>query len=267
MTGTGFDACFTSSKSTSLDGRGCGIDAISEVWLTHEAHLRTIAVPRVLEIGAGKDLRQNLYLSKVAHSQTVVDIAAMLDIEALNQAIVQLARLKPSIECVRCNDIDDLLEHYRIRYIAPLHLAGPGGSPFHDDEFNACTSTSTLEHIPRHELERTLVELKRIVCRGGLISAVIDYSDHYAHTDRNIGKLNYLKFSEAQYERYNHAHHYQNRLRHYHYVELFRQLDYEIVTEQALNFAPCPDSVSTDFDTNEPTLCATQGVFLLRNDK
>ena len=163
--------------------------------------------------------------------------------------------------------IDDLLEHYRIRYIAPLHLAGPGGSPFQDDEFNACTSTSTLEHIPRHELERTLVELKRIVCRGGLISAVIDYSDHYAHTDRNIGKLNYLKFSEAQYERYNRAHHYQNRLRHYHYVELFRQLDYEIVTEQALNFAPCPDSVSTDFDTNEPTLCATQGVFLLRNDK
>ena len=34
---------------------------------------------------------------------------------------------------------------------------------------------------------------------GGVISAVIDYTDHYAYTDKTIGMLNYLQFSESEW--------------------------------------------------------------------
>ena len=35
---------------------------------------------------------------------------------------------------------------------------------------------------------------QKIVKKNGIISAAIDYSDHYSHTDNNIENLNFLQF-------------------------------------------------------------------------
>ena len=57
--------------------------------------------------------------------------------------------------------------------------------------------------------------------KNGMISAIIDYSDHYAHTDPAIGLLNFLNYSSDDWKKYNHESHYQNRLRHYEYIDIF----------------------------------------------
>ena len=37
-----------------------------------------------------------------------------------------------------------------------------------------------------------LLGVHRLLVPNGILTAKIDYSDHYSHTDRNISKLNFL---------------------------------------------------------------------------
>jgi SAM-dependent methyltransferase len=148
--------------------------------------------------------------------------------------------------------------------MAPLDLRA---SSFTDGAFDACISTNTLEHIPGSDIVKIFTELRRVVRHDGLLSAVIDYSDHYAHTDARIGPLNYLQYSSAEFAKYNHSVHYQNRLRHYDYLRIFKELGYAIVEDQALDCATPPRRIAAEFDSSHPTLCATRGIFLLRNQR
>ena len=83
-------------------------------------------------------------------------------------------------------------------------------------------TTSVLEHIPPEQIARILREAHRILPPGGAImSHVIDYSDHYAHSDARITPYHYLSFEEPTWRRFNPGIHYQNRLRHVDYRPLF----------------------------------------------
>ena len=88
--------------------------------------------------------------------------------------------------------------------------------------------SATLEHIRKIDLY-DLKELYRIIKAGGLVSAVIDYSDHYSHSDSSISQLNFLRFSESEWKTYNHRYHYQNRLRHERYIELFQHYGFKLI--------------------------------------
>jgi hypothetical protein len=121
-----------------------------------------------------------------------------------------------------------------------------------------------LEHIPRDSIIGIFTELKRIVRPGGLISAVIDYSDHYAHTDGSISLLNFLRLSGREFDKYNHRVHFQNRLRHYDYEEIFAGLGFEILRNEPLNSVELPSIVSEDFRSDSPTISCTKGIFLLK---
>ena len=63
----------------------------------------------------------------------------------------------------------------------------------------------------------------------GLMSHMIDYSDHYALSDPNINEFNYLRFNEQQWRKFNPSIHFQNRLRSQFYMELFTECGFEIV--------------------------------------
>ena len=66
-------------------------------------------------------------------------------------------------------------------------------------------------------------ELKTILKPGGLSSLIIDYSDHYSHADKNISPLNYLKYSDKEWKKYNNQYLFQNRLRHQDYKNIFKE--------------------------------------------
>ncbi|WP_193741349.1 methyltransferase domain-containing protein [Prochlorococcus marinus] len=181
----------------------------------------------VFEFGAGKSLAQNLYLSNFVKRQFVVDLYPMLDFELVDyerQKLLETKKLRSSIKIKNQND----LEAYGIYYIAPydatkIHLS--------DRSIDACISTNTLEHIPKFDIILIFSELYKKLKDEGIVSLIIDYSDHYAHTDNNISLLNFLKFSHHQWKRYNHKIHFQNRLRHYEYIDIFKKIGFRTIKD------------------------------------
>lgn len=236
------------------------IPDINKNWLVHRENLASLGRPLVIEFGAGKNLAQNIYLSDYTRGQYVVDIVNMLDIDQFNEAARKIAHLKRGwFKPVRT--LADIRELYNINYMAPYDASH---MDFDDNALDACISTNTLEHIPRESLVQIFTELKRIIRPGGLISAVIDYSDHYAHTDKNISRLNFLRFSDKEFSKYNHKVHYQNRLRHYDYEEMFAELGFEQLRHEALNKVTLPVAIANVFRTGDPSLPYATGCFLLR---
>ena len=235
------------------------ITAVNPNWVTHAANLASIDRPSVLEFGAGKSLAQNIYLSHIASHQTVVDLFDMIDISQFDDAARQISAIS-DLPYRPVETLTDIEANYAIQYRAPYDV---NRTDFADDAFDACISTNTLEHIPEDSIITILQELKRVIRPGGLISAVIDYSDHYAHTDRNISYLNFLTFSASEFARHNHRVHFQNRLRHADFERIFNDLGFEIRRNEALSPVDLPAFISIQFDATNPTITATKGIFLL----
>lgn len=230
----------------------------------HEVALKQLGSPTVIEFGAGKHLAQNIYLSGIAGEQIVVDLNKMLDFELMNQAIGEIHPAVNKADAPLCYNLEDLQRSYSIFYRAPFDAAH---TELETDSVDACITTNTLEHIPLAELKSIFREMRQILRPGGLVSLIIDYSDHYSHTDKTIGRLNYLQFSEQDFRTHNHKNHFQNRLRHQDYALLFNQQGFAIIAQQALMPCPLPLRVDAMFDVSIPTTTATRGVFLLRNTK
>ena len=232
-------------------------------WNSHKETINKYNTKGTLfEFGAGKSLIQNLFLTNVVSNQIVVDLNSMIDINLVNKSIDTLCDLDIPLEKGHIADLKDLENKYNILYKAPYDASK---TDLDDDEIDICISTNTLEHIPKDLLYFILKEIKRILKKDGLISAVIDYSDHYSHTDKSINALNYLKYNEKSWKRYNHDCHYQNRLRHYDYKDIFEKVGFEILEE---NIIYNEDNISEDLRNkflNYPnSWCATSGYFVLR---
>jgi SAM-dependent methyltransferase len=149
----------------------------------------------------------------------------MLDYNLINNMRHQISKLVALKSEAKIDSLDKL-GLYGIEYRAPYDAAK---TDFDDKSVDACISTNTLEHIPKESIIAIFLELNRILKDGGIVSAKIDYSDHYANTDKNISLLNYLNFDESSWQRYNHNCHYQNRLRHYDYIEIFNRCGFDVI--------------------------------------
>jgi cyclopropane fatty-acyl-phospholipid synthase-like methyltransferase len=207
-----------------LIGRGSTVP-ISPSWEFHLANLRKFNVARSIEFGAGKHLGMAIFLSRLGHRQVAVDLNRMIDLALVNKAVGTVGvKLKRAVE-----NLDDLRDFCRIEYFAPVDMQK---TSFESNSFDACVSTNVLEHVPVDVIRGIWEETWRLLKPGGIVSAKIDYSDHYAHTDRSISKLNYLSFSDREWSRYNHNCHFQNRLRHKHHLELLESRGFEILEER-----------------------------------
>jgi hypothetical protein len=234
-------------------------------WLFHQKNLSSLTSTNVFEFGAGQSLSQNIYLSQFFNNQTVVDIFPMLSLTHFNSASLLLSKITKNNNLFKpVANVNDISIFFNIQYLAPLDISF---FKFPPDSFDACISTNTLEHIPKHQLVQIFNNLKNIICNDGLISIVIDYSDHYAYTDSTISRLNFLSFSTIEFNTFNHKVHFQNRLRHTDYLELFKSLGFEVIYDNASDFTTPPNFVSPEFDLGDPLLFSTKGNFLLRINK
>lgn len=236
---------------------------IPTAWHFHEEVLGRYAPKRLIEFGAGKNLGQNLFLSRPGLRQQVVDLNAMLDLTLVNHVIAILSERYGRSNLKPVSSIEELEARYGIAYRAPVDMTA---TDFAAGSFDICISTNTLEHIPVPVLQAILVELRRILKPGGIVSAQIDYTDHYAHTDKSISKLNYLRFSEAEWRRHNHRCFFQNRLRHNHYHQLFTDAGFGIVQQEAAR--PCdllPPKLDPTLLTGDDSDLCKLGLWVLRN--
>ena len=236
--------------------------AYRRIWEIHKKYLKQYsATENVFEFGAGKTLAQNLFLSDTVNNQVVVDLNPMLDFELVNNVRCQISKIVDLKSHVKINSLVELAS-YGIDYRAPYDATK---THFRDKSLSACISTVTLEHIPKESIRAIFSELYRTLKDDGIISAKIDYSDHYAHTDKTISSLNYLKFDENTWKRYNHNNHYQNRLRHYDYIEIFNKCGFVVINEElAFPEESIPNDLIKAFEHKDENWKATSAHIVLK---
>jgi hypothetical protein len=236
-------------------------------WDLHLKYLTNNNSTKILEFGAGKSLIQNIFLSyktNLKFEQTLIDISKMIDLDLFNKANEQVAKILKVERRPFVKNNDDIKKNFNILYSAPTTL-----NEIKEKNllFDACISSTVLEHFSIKDLEETFKILKKIIKKDGIISAAIDYSDHYSHTDEKISKLNFLQFSNKIWGKYNNSFLYQNRLRHQDYKKIFINLDYEIIDEIKGDYEKKPKLISNNFDANNKDTFVLWGHFLLKFKK
>lgn len=218
----------------------------------------------IFEFGGGKSLGQNLYLSDFVKKQFVVDLYPMIDFELVNLHRENLLKKDKFRSKVKIKNQKDL-EKYGIYYMAPynakkIHLP--------DNYIDGFISTNTLEHVPKFDIISIFIELYKKLKVDGIISLIIDYSDHYAHTDNNISLLNFLKFTDHQWKRYNHKIHFQNRLRHYEYISVFEKIGFKLIKEDLVYAEKnIPNIILDSFEKSNQTWKATSAHIVLKKGR
>lgn len=234
---------------------------IDPIWRRHFLAInKHSACELVFEFGVGKYLGQNIYLSSIVQRQLLYDLNRMI-----NFRLVDRSRFLLSGQCQlrsdeEISDEKDLLK-YGIEYCAP---ADARKVALASNSVSACISTNTFEHIPESDLRSILRELFRLLKPGGIISTQIDYSDHYAYTDPSIHRLNFLKFNNDDWNRYNHGSHFQNRLRHAQYRDMFVEEGFVVVDEETYYEWDADDELLCKiYQREDISWCATSGYFVL----
>ncbi|MFC1935246.1 class I SAM-dependent methyltransferase [Chloroflexota bacterium] len=204
------------------------------------------------EFGAGWDLTIPLaFYALGVQRQIVADIRFLLRPKEVNDPILKFQRVPLTLGPLRKPDrllegdrclLHTLKEYYGIEYKAPCDARDTGLA---SSSVDCITSTSTLEHIPQRDLLAVLSECHRLLNDDGVISFRNYYDDHYSYFDRHISRYNFLRYSDRQWAVFSPKMHYQNRLRHRDYLDLFRAAGFETVEERRT------DGTSSDLETIE----------------
>jgi cyclopropane fatty-acyl-phospholipid synthase-like methyltransferase len=104
-----------------------------------------------------------------------------------------------------------------ITYEAPCNA---GATQWPAGSFDLITSNNVFEHVPVPGLLALFAEAKRLLRPGGHVLHCVNCGDHYAYSDKSISQVNYLRFSESEWKRWNNSIQYQNRLRPIDFMEM-----------------------------------------------
>jgi len=182
----------------------------------------------VLEIGAGRDLAVPLALRRLGVAKvTTCDVQRLAKLDLIQHAARRIVPGQIGIE-----SWEDLAA-FGITYLAPHHVTAA------DPKVDCSCSNEVLEHVPPDQLVDLLAGLRAITT--GFTTHSIDYSDHYARSDKNLSRFNFLKYSDDEWRRFNTGRQYVNRLRHSDYVRLFKEAGFEIVEQDAVQGNRSPE--------------------------
>jgi SAM-dependent methyltransferase len=127
--------------------------------------------------------------------------------------------------------LDALLEMMNVRYVSPGDAAA---LPLPDKSVDFHVSHTVLEHVPAPAISKILGEAKRLMSPGGLLVHNIDPSDHFSHDDMSIPAVNFLRFSDSEWDKWaGNRFMYQNRLRASEYVDLFQSAGVHILKSES----------------------------------
>jgi len=122
---------------------------------------------------------------------------------------------------------DDFLKTCQIEYLAPGDAAKVR---LNENSVNYHISHAVYEHIPLNILFDILSEGNRITTTDGLFVNIIDYADHFAQMDQNISAINFLKYSDKDWDKWaGNRFMYMNRARHDDFIELFKSVGHDFV--------------------------------------
>jgi SAM-dependent methyltransferase len=194
-----------------------------------QRHNHEIDGASYVEFGAGWDLFYPIgFACAGIKTQHVYDVTELATLRYINHVICQFRELDPPFLTRSYEPIAAMseLSHLGINYHAPGDAKHTG---LDRSSIDIVSTTSTLEHIPAGELVAIMTEMKRICRPGALLSMLIDYEDHYSQRDGDVSPYHFLRFEDSEWQRYNPAIHFQNRLRHCDYIRLFRDTGFALV--------------------------------------
>lgn len=93
---------------------------------------------------------------------------------------------------------ENFLTEANIVYLVPVDAANTG-LPDASVDYNI--SNTVLEHIPKKDIEQILKEGRRILKDDRIAIHFIDLSDHFQHQDSSITKINFLRYSDENWEK------------------------------------------------------------------
>ena len=188
----------------------------------------------VLEIGAGRDLALPLCLRRLGVGLVLAsDVTRLARLDLVRDAAMRLGADVPEL-----TSWDDL-DRYGVCYRAP-HLVSAG-----DEPVDLSCSNEVLEHVPAAEVPALLAALRGVT--RGITVHTIDYSDHYARSDAALSRLNFLRYSDAQWRWFDGRRQHLNRLRHSDYLGLFREAGFAVVDEQTWRADALPERIAARF--------------------
>lgn len=128
--------------------------------------------------------------------------------------------------------LDELLDLASIEYYAPADATDTG---LPDHSIDIQVSKTVMEHVPQEVIVRLLKESTRLLSAKGVVAHQIDTSDHFSHIDPTISPINFLQFSDAQWQKYGgNQFAYHNRLRMTEYKGMFEDNGYSLMQWRAL---------------------------------
>lgn len=116
-----------------------------------------------------------------------------------------------------------------ITYLAPCNA---GATQWPAGSMDVVTSNNVFEHVPVPGLLALFAEGKRLLRPGGSILHCVNCGDHYAYSDRSISQLNYFKFSDQEWKRWNNSIQYQNRLRPVDFIEMAEDGGFSVISAE-----------------------------------
>ena len=164
---------------------------------------------------------------------------------------------------------EDLIRTAGIRYHAP---ADATATELKAGSIDVHVSYTVFEHIPTDILRNILHEARRVLSPDGVVLHHVDPSDHFSHDDPEITRINFLKFSEAEWQRHaGNQFAYHNRLRVNDYRKIFEDCGYEILRWEELIDAPSMKLLKSGFPVDNrfkglsaEVLCSTNFRVLAR---
>ena len=124
-------------------------------------------------------------------------------------------------------DSDQLMRRANIEYRAPADAAHTG---LPDRSIDIQISYTVFEHIPRGVLRDILIEANRILTPGGIALHHIDPSDHFSHEDKSILPINFLQYSDDEWERLaGNQFAYHNRMRADEFADLYAECKHQVL--------------------------------------
>jgi len=173
------------------------------------------------------------------------------DIWGYYDGVVEKSVFDERIELIgklKCSP-EKFLAEANILYLAPADAAN---IDLPDMIIDYHLSTTVLEHIPRADIEHILKEAKRILKNDGVAIHFIDLSDHFQHQDRSITSINFLRYSEQEWDRIaGNEFAYCNRLRESDYLALFEETGFDVCRKEAVVDAEARESIEDGFIVNE----------------
>ncbi|MBU6411231.1 MAG: methyltransferase domain-containing protein, partial [Verrucomicrobia bacterium] len=129
------------------------------------------------------------------------------------------------------DSLREVLALTHVRYWAP---ADAGNLALEPGSMDSHVSFTVLEHISAEALKRIFREGCRLLKPDGLFVHLIDFSDHFAHSDEAVSSVNFLQFSESEWNRLaGNRYMFHNRLRVDEFQNLLAELDLKILALDA----------------------------------